>query len=188
MAERHSEYERDEHDWYVEPASIVRDLLRGYPSLHNGMHDPCCGGGTIPETATAMGFDATGADLVDRANGRYRVMDFLKDTATYPSIVTNPPFKIAPQIIRHALTRVRYGGIVVAVCQAKFLFSQARHPLFSCPEMERVLVLSKRPSMPPGKVLAELGEACRGGGAIDYVWCIWRVGKTSLGASVEWVL
>ena len=78
MAERHSEYERDEHDWYVEPASIVRDLLRGYPSLHNGMHDPCCGGGTIPETATAMGFDATGADLVDRANGRYRVMDFFE--------------------------------------------------------------------------------------------------------------
>ncbi len=189
MVERHSEYERDEHDHYVEPAWCVDVLLAAYPEeLSHGIFDPCAGLGTIPDRAILRGFPATGADLIDRANGRFPVQDFLTDHRERPSIVTNPPFKIAVAIVQHALSVVPEGGIVAVIAQAKFLFSQARHPLFSNSLMERVIIFSRRPSMPTGAMLAEHGEACRGGGAMDYAWMVWRVGKTSQDATIEWTL
>lgn len=185
MGERHSEFERDADDWYVEPRDVVERLLDRVPL--DGLHDPCCGCGTIVAVARERGKQATGADLVDRGYG-FPIRDFLTDHVSYPSIVTNPPFKIAADVVRHALNTTMHGGIVAVVAQAKFLYSQARYPLFNCPEFERVIAFSRRPSMPPGKMLEELGEECRGGGSMDYCWAIWRVGKTSPGASIEWTL
>lgn len=187
--DRDSGYGRAANDWYVEPRNCVDALFDALPQLgHRGIHDPCCGMGTIPATAAARGWTATGADLVDRACGSFPVRDFLADDRSYPNIVTNPPFLISVPIIQHALDVVHFGGRVVVVAQAKFLFSQGRHPLFRRPECERVLILSKRPSMPPGELLMEKGEACRGGGAMDYCWIVFRVGKTTPGATIGWVL
>jgi hypothetical protein len=193
MAERHSEYERDEHDWYVEPVWAVHRLAERV-TFEGAIHDPCCGIGTIP-LALIDAFGgllhadrASGADLVDRDGGTWPVQDFLTDYAPRDNIVSNPPFKIGNLIAEHALKIVQPGGVVALVCNAKFLFSQARHPLFNRPEMERVIVFSRRPSMPPGEMLARLGEGCRGGGSIDFVWCVWRVGKTERGCTVDWTL
>lgn len=186
MGERPSEFERDADDWYVEPAFCVDALLDRYPRLER-LHDPCCGKGTIIDVAASRWRQATGADIVDRASGAFPIRDFLSDPTAYANIVTNPPFRIGADIVWHALKTTRDGGIVAVIAQAKFLFSQQRHPLFARPEMERVLIFSRRPSMPPGKVLLEKGESCRGGGSIDFLWCVWRVGKTAPGASIEWV-
>lgn len=188
MGERHSEFDRDENDWYVESQDVVHRLLDRVSLPPDGLHDPCCGLGTIVRTAQLRGKAATGADLVDRAGGAFPVRDFLTDHQRYPSIVTNPPFKIAADIVRLAMTLVDPGGLVAVVAQAKFLFSQSRNPMFGSATMERVIVFSRRPSMPPGKMLVEQGEACRGGGSIDFCWCVWRVGKTQPGAEIEWTM
>ena len=187
MVERHSEFVREADDHYVEPAWTV-DLLFDRVILPRGLHDPCCGFGTIPEAASARGIAATGSDLIDRANGRFPIQDFLTDQREQPSVVCNPPFKDSAEFVLHGLRVVRPLGVVAVIAQAKFLFSQGRHALFTLTEFERVIIFSRRPSMPPGKMLAELGEACRGGGAMDYCWCIWRVGKMTPGASIEWTL
>ncbi len=187
MGERHSEYARDADDWYVESRWCVERLLDRYPGIIE-LHDPCCGSGNIVNTALSRGIVATGSDIRDRASGRFEVADFLETQLRHMAIVTNPPFKIAQTIVKHALNIVPDGGLVAVVAQAKFLFSQGRHPLFVHPWMERVIIFSRRPSMPPGKMLEELGEECRGGGSMDYTWCIWRVGKTSPGCAVEWTL
>lgn len=184
---RSSGYERDPHDFYVEDVSCVVSLFNALnPDRDLALHDPCCGNGNIPLVAGSLGIPMTGADLIDRASGRWGVRDFLTDAAIYPGIVTNPPFSIAEKIIRHAMARVTPGGRVAVLVLEKFLYSQTRYPLFSAPECERVLILSKRPSMPPGKLLAEKGEACRKGGFANYCWVIWRVGKTVPGTIVEW--
>lgn len=186
---RSSGYDRNANDWYVEPTDCVLALFDAIPSLeYHGIHDPCCGMGTIPEAAAGRGWKATGADLIDRASGRYPVRDFLTDDQTYPNIVTNPPFALSVPIVRHAMGSVATGGLIIIVAQAKFLYSQGRHPLFSAPECERVLILSKRPSMPPGEMLMEQGEACRGGGSADYCWVVFRSGRMSRGCSIEWLL
>jgi hypothetical protein len=187
VGERHSEFDRDADDWYIEPEWCVHRLLDRYPDV-KALHDPCCGQGTIVDVARSRGVEATGSDLVDRSNGRFPMQDFLCWPGKQSSIVTNPPFKIAERVVSQALMTVISGGVVAIVAQAKFLFSQGRHAIFARPDMERVIAFSRRPSMPPGKMLAELGESCRGGGSIDFVWCVWRVGKTTPGCVMEWTL
>lgn len=191
MAERHGEYERPAGDWYVEPEWVVEELLQRVPlqlsGLTRALHDPCCGGGTIPRVAIRMGIYATGADSVDRAQGLYPTLNFFYDTRQHPAIVTNPPFARAEAIIARGLKVVAPGGIVAVIANSKFLHSQARWGLFSRPEMERVLVFSRRPSMPPGEILAQHGEGIRGGGSIDFVWCVWRVGRTAAPPTIEWI-
>jgi hypothetical protein len=190
-----SGYERVEGDWYVEDNHSV-DLLFHHVEFPKGIHDPCCGMRTILHRARVHGVKATGCDIVDRRQGReeirdrFSMQDFLSDPRMHPSIVTNPPFSLTQQIVEHALKHVRHGGRVAVIAQAKFLFSQVRHPLFTRPDCERVLILSKRPSMPPGQMLLEQGEACRKGGFADYMWIIWRVGHCRFppGATIQWVM
>src|ERR1700733_2884834 len=104
---RSSGYERDPHDWYVEDRESVAAMFR---HIHNGertvWHDPCCGGGNILRVAADLGIAMTGADLIDRADGKYPVRDFLEDAAAYAGILTNPPFRLAVPILRHALKLV----------------------------------------------------------------------------------
>lgn len=187
MGERHSEFTRDVEDWYSDPAWCTERLLDRYPGLDRA-HDPCCGLGTIVDVALICGIRCTGSDIVDRASGRFPIADFLSRGTPEANVVTNPPFNIAADIVRHALSVVRPGGIVAVIAQAKFLFSQGRHAIFDHPSMERVVIFSRRPSMPPGKMLAELGESCRGGGSLDFCWCVWRVGKIIPGCVIEWTL
>ena len=169
MSERASSFERDPHDFYVEPAWAVETLAQRVQFLGK-VHDPCCGMGTIPKV-----LNGTGADLVDRGYG-FTVLDFLMDNTFQPNIVTNPPYGIAEQIIEHAF-RLALDRVAVLV-QVKFLASQRRHALFeragADPALERVIMFSRRPSMPPGRMLAEHGEAIRGGGSIDFCWVVWR--------------
>lgn len=167
MGERDSGYTRDGDDWYVEPRWAV-EALRNRQLLIGPVHDPCCGMGTIPDV-----FSGTGSDLVDRGFG-YPVRDFLTDTTDYVNIVTNPPYGKAQQIIEHALRH--NSGRIAALVQLNFLASQRRYDLYQQGPTEKVLVLSKRPSMPPGKVLQEKGEAIRGNGSIDYCWVIFCQG------------
>jgi hypothetical protein len=187
MGERHSEFDRDKNDFYVEPSWCVDRLLARYPEI-TSLHDPCCGRGTIVDAALKRGVIATGADIVDRARGRFPVKDFLSDQKPQCAIVTNPPFKLAEQIVERAMNVVDDWGLIAIIAQAKFLSSQGRFPLFDHPSMEKVIIFSRRPSMPPGEMLEQLGESCRRNGSIDFAWMVWRVGKTAPGAQIEWTL
>src|SRR5689334_9898169 len=89
MATRHSESVRAARDWYVEPSWCVDSLLDARDITV--LHDPCCGRGTIVDVALRRGLAATGADIVDRANGRIPVRDFMHDDTLFQNMVTNPP-------------------------------------------------------------------------------------------------
>jgi hypothetical protein len=173
---RHSGRERDRLNWYVEPGWCVDALFDALPDLR-ALHDPCAGGGTIVDRALARGFRATGADIVDRADGRFPTLDFLTDTATYPNLVTNPPYlpkEQGPAFVKHALRRVVPGGHVALLVSLNFFASRGRHQIFADPQCELILFLSRRPSMPPGQVLRVFGEAIRKNGSTDYGWAVFQ--------------
>jgi tRNA G10 N-methylase Trm11 len=184
MGERHSEYEREENDWYVEPAWAVEALFAKV-NFVGRIHDPCCGGGTIPITARNMGYQASGTDKVVR-NKIFAQQDFLKDHRVFHNIVTNPPYAKAQEIIEHALKHTI--GRVAVLTQLKFLASQGRYPMFNDKRMEKVLIFSRRPSMPTGQMLEEHGEKIRGNGSIDYCWLIWNHSKTRRIVTTEWII
>ena len=105
MSTRHSGRPRAIGDFYVEPAWADAALFATLPNL-TALHDPCCGLGTIVDAARACGITATGADITDRADGRFAVRDFLSDQGVYPNVITNPPFALAVRIAEHALAQV----------------------------------------------------------------------------------
>lgn len=92
-------------DFYETPACATEALVR-VESLPKRIWEPACGRGAISEVLASAGHDVISTDLVDYGYGRPGV-DFLMET-TAPRgvgcIVTNPPFKLADQFARHALT------------------------------------------------------------------------------------
>ena len=125
MPQRHSEYRRALHDFYIEPKWAVLALLDRV-GFCDGICDPCCGVGTIVDVALDRGLPAVGSDIVDRTHGRFPVLDYLMTDAVAPNVVTNPPFKLAVPIIRHALDHVVDQGRVAVVAPCEFLYSQGR--------------------------------------------------------------
>lgn len=176
---RSTDYERATHDWYVEPAWCVSQLADAIDFDGGVVWDPCCGGGNIPAALHAKGLVAAGTDIVDRGAERFAgVHDVF--SASYPvelldvgplSVVTNPPFKLAGAIARHLLTKpIRR---ICVLQQLSFLASAGRFDLFTDTPPSDVLILSKRPSMPPGHMIAELGDKAFRGGTTDFCWIVW---------------
>lgn len=189
MAERNSGHTRDPLDFYCEPESCVHTLFN-VVQFKGTIYDPCCGTGNIIKVARNRGLQAYGSDIVDRGFDFPAVNFFDIETLDYylaRNVVVNPPFREAVRVVEHALRLVRSGGLVAALGQSKFLWSQGRVELFD--RCERIIILSTRPSMPKGEALLEYGEDIRGGGSIDYAWCIWRAGVVGpTDCKIEWML
>lgn len=162
------DHERHATDWYVDP-SWCTDLLLDRIPFSGPTHDPCCGSGTIPKAIAArhnIVQDYSGSDLVYRGYGEGG-RDFLSDPGPYTNLIFNPPYKIAEQFILHAVGIAK--GKVAALVNLKFLASQGRRQrLFKPHPPMAVLILSRRPSMPPGGSGIEAK-----GGTADYCWLVW---------------
>lgn len=178
---KRSGYARDTLDWYVEPAWCVDVLLDHAGPFAEPVWDPAAGMGTIPRRFRERGLSAFGSDV--RARG-YDIVeaDFLDEDQVHKplffhgepgAIVSNPPYGKATAFIRQALPLADNVAVLVRL---DFLASRSRHHLFSAHPPALVIVLSKRPSMPPGEQLVENGESARGGGQHDYCWIVWRAG------------
>lgn len=159
---------RNDDDWYVEPPACVQSLFQ-LSIFMGAIHDPCCGQGTIPTVAREHGYLATGSDLRDRGFGRSGV-DFFADWTPRENIVSNPPYKLGEQFVHHALAVAAHK--VAIVMRLSFLAGQKRlASLFRIHRPCAVIVLSTRPSMPPGGT-----DIPAKGGTADYCWLVWSRG------------
>jgi hypothetical protein len=157
-------FDRDDHDYYVEPPWCSERLFAVEP-FAGLIWDPAAGSGTIPRAARAADLSTFASDVADHGCGPRQ--DFL--TAPAPavafSIVTNPPFKLARAFVERALT---LGAAKVAIIFPTARLNAARwlEPL----PLTRVWLLTPRPSMPPGEVITR-GEK-PGGGKTDFCWLV----------------
>lgn len=173
-----TDYAAQAEDWYLEPTWVTELLLR-HVDIDGPTWDPCCGQGNIIEAlhrerkAGKWGLGIRASDIVDRGcKGAEAPVDFLKSTDWTYNIVFNPPYARAEAFILHALELA--DGIVAAVVNLKFLASQGRRSrLFEPHPPAAVLVLSRRPSMPPGGSNIEAKE-----GTADYCWLVWGSRET----------
>ena len=157
-------YERSDDEWYVEPQWCSLRLFQEERFTGN-IYDPCCGMGTIVVSALMAGFTAYGSDLKDRGWDS-TPQDFFVHHSLHDNIVCNPPFDIVPEFAQHALKRSRY--------KVAMIFPTARLNAASWlreTPLERVWLLTPRPSMPPGR-LVQAGHK-PGGGKSDYCWLVW---------------
>jgi hypothetical protein len=209
--EYHSGYEREPDDWYVEPgwatdawADWARLNIIGTSINTLSAYDPCCGRGTILDTLHDRGWRVKGTDLRWRGvhswpdqlvhtptSGHLGSVDFHKVKTTAANIISNPPYKdgLAEEFALHFLDQIQESvSILVPIT---FLASQHRYKLFARHRPHTVLMLCRRPSMPPGPELIEMEE--RGekpkGGKRDYCWVIWTQANNDMATSkIDWWL
>jgi hypothetical protein len=166
-------WQRDKHDHYVEPR-WVSERLFDVESFVGEIVDPACGFGNIVEAARAHGYSASGRDIVDRGFPGTIVQDFMDCSDRLDNIACNIPFDIAPEFTQHALKLIRYKlAIIFPVAR----LNAAHHWLEQMPLMS-VWLLTPRPSMPPGHIIAA-GEKPRGG-KMDYCWLIFSIGHVGM--------
>lgn len=173
-------WEREANEHYVEPSWCSARLFEE-EKFEGGILDPCCGFGTIVKSAVSAGLHAVGSDLIERAPGFMYGLDFL--SSDYPheilhpglggecqNVVCNPPFNIAREFAECALAW--------APRKVAMIFPTARLNaaawLRSLP-LSRVWLLSPRPSMPPGYVIARGDKP--GGGKMDFCWIVFSRGR-----------
>lgn len=170
-------WERDPHDWYVEPEGATRQLLER-EAFPGWTHDPCCGQGNIVRTLLDAGLTATGSDLVQRVAAPWHmgVADFLDGALGAfgaDNVVSNPPFYRAvgaERAIVRALECV--DGKVAMFHTSTFLSGEKRTArLWTTFPPSRVWMITPRVSCPPGSYLAAGGVA--GNGAMDWCWSVW---------------
>jgi hypothetical protein len=133
-----------------------------------------CGTGTIVTELRAAGHEVVATDLGDYGipitpPGYYRV-DFLLEwraPAGCEAIVCNPPYKLAPRFVRHALTLV---PVTCMLLRLAFLESTSRTDILESGQLARVFVFRKRlPMMHRRNWTGKLAS-----NSIPFAWFVWR--------------
>jgi hypothetical protein len=177
-------FAKAKNGWYVEPAWCARRLFEE-EKFPGAVWDPACGWGTITTAAKAAGYDVLGSDIVDRKRHKldrnFVRMDFLQavDQRWFGSIVTNPPFDLIQEFFEQSMA---IGAKKVAMIMLVRRLNAA-HWLRELP-IEKILLLSPRPSMPPGEWLAA-GNA-PGGGTQDFCWVLVSRGYKDV-RKIDWL-
>lgn len=161
-------WDRADDEWYVEP-EWCSERLFAVESFSGDIYDPCCGMGRIPLAAMRAGLRALGSDIVHRGWDT-TPQNFFLHHSRHKNIVCNPPFDIAPEFAKHALQ--------VATRKVAIIFPTARlnaaHHWLKRTPLRRILLLTPRPSMPPGSYI--LAGKKPGGGKVDFCWLIFEHG------------
>lgn len=136
--------------------------------------EPACGDGAISEIFERAGYRVVSTDLNPHGYGCAGV-DFLRmRRLAAPNVVTNPPFKIDSDFVRHAL-RLKARKIAMFLRLA-FLESEERTDILerSCggARLARVWVCRNRVTMFPKGV----ADGREDGGAMAFAWFVWEQG------------
>lgn len=170
-------WDRESHEHYVEPEWCSRRLF-DVEKFEGPIWDPACGFGRIVESARNAGLAASGSDIISRASD-YGSLDFFTSLESACNIISNPPFNIAREFILHAL-KITTGKVAAIFPTARL---NAAHWLEPLP-LARVWLLTPRPSMPPGHMIAR-GEK-PGGGKVDFCWLVFDHNRPAV-REINWL-
>jgi hypothetical protein len=160
------------HDLYETPPEAVRALLAVEEIPSGAIWEPSCGPGAIVRVLRAAGHEVWATDLIkyDSADQDQSGIDFLMEHGSSPyfigSIVTNPPFKLADQFVRHALMLCPR---VCMLLRLAFLESKRRSAILESGWLRRVHVFRNRLPM-----MHRAGwNGPRASSAMAFAWFCW---------------
>ena len=180
-ASNHSEYEREEHDYYAtDPAAI--DALFSKHNFADTIWEPACGEGHLSKRMEELEKVVRSTDLIDRGYGQGGV-DFLKERSTWQGdIITNPPYAYAKEFAIHGMNILEEGGQMAMFLKLTFLEGQGRIEFFRQHPPKWVYVFSYR-------IQAALNGAptmFTKSSAACYAWFVWRKGFKGL-PTIDWI-
>jgi len=159
---------REKNDNYPTPEWTIRLLLDNYQFKEGRILEPCAGCGNISKLIKEYypNYELDQVELRSEENnlklyGNVYIEDYLKwnNINTYQTICTNPPYSLAIECIKKSLS---ISNEVIMLCRLGLLESKNRYEFWQQYPVNKLLVLSKRPSF-KGK----------GTDATIYGWFIW---------------
>ena len=170
--------DRETNDFYAtDPNSLIKFLERIKQdqdvSISNYLWEPCCGSGTLCDVLKDYGYKIVASDIVDRGYPGTIVRDFLSiDNINFDGdILTNPPYKIALDIIKKSLELVKENSKVIMYLKLTFLEGQERKKFYAeCPP-KYIYIFSERQSC-----YINGDFSVKKGSTVCYCWYIWEKG------------
>jgi len=185
-------WERQKEDWYVEP-DWVSSRLFAQEHFEGTVVDPSCGLGRIVTSARVHRDNAKvhgdhritkalGYDIVKRSKVcNEDLEDFLTSDYETDNIVSNPPFGLCAKASTRNGLKEDFAYVKKALATAEkkvalllplpWLTGADKGAWLRTTPLAKVLIITPRPSMPPGPVI-EAGLS-PGGGTEDFAWYIW---------------
>ena len=173
---------REKDDFYPTPPYATEALMNHCTWLDSGFPhkfdydywEPACGDGAISKVLEEAGYRVYSTDLIDRGYGESGV-DFLLETKIRaPWIVTNPPYKLANEFVKHAQWLVDSDPDAdghAMLLRLAFLEGQKRYEeIFSKFPPSHVYVFSKRLTM----IRGDHDAAWYGSGKMAFAWFVWE--------------
>lgn len=159
-------------DLYETPPEAVRALLAVETIPKGAIWEPACGPGSIVRELKNAGHRVYATDLVDyeMSDQDAARIDFLMEQQApgfhIGSIVTNPPYKLAGQFVRHALVMCPR---VIMLLRLAFLESERRSAILDNGWLARVHVFRNR--LP--RMHRDGYEGPKSSSSIAFAWFVW---------------
>jgi hypothetical protein len=186
-ASSHSEHEREKHDYYATTPDAIDKLFNILGSdLSLSIWEPCCGELHLSKRMLELlpNLKIRNSDLINRVGEGVEVLDFLKydkPNSFDGSIITNPPYSFAQEIVEKAIETVTVGNFVCMFLKLTFLEGQKRRKFFDKYPPMKVLVSSTRLKCALNGEFEKTGSS-----AAAYAWFIW-IKDFSKKPVIEWI-
>lgn len=173
-------YDRHKSDYYITPVPKILDFLTEFKkeepaAFTNGaILDPCAGGDaqndmSYPRALVEIGVPAEEIFTVDiREDSRAEIKDdyLTLVQGDFGTIITNPPFNIAIEVITKALDEVKENGFVIMLLRLNFFGSKDRKPFWEKYMPKYCYVHHRRMSFTPDNKTD----------SIEYAHFVWQKG------------
>ena len=126
-ASNHSSLTREVNDYYATDPKAV-ELLLEKEKFSINLLEPSCGEGHISKVLSEHGYNVTSSDLISRGFGN--TQDFFDYKYFNGNIITNPPYKVALDFVKHSLEIIPDGNKVAMFLKIQFLESKSRRIFF----------------------------------------------------------
>lgn len=159
---------RRELDFYPTPPDATHALMRFLDLPKMQIWEPACGDGAMSRVIEGYGHDVISTDIRETGYGMGGVDFLASNTRGNEAIITNPPFNLSEQFIRHAFTL--NARIVAMLLKSQYWHAAKRRALFERYPPAYVLPLTWRPDFMGGE---------RGGApTMEVCWTVWIQGDT----------
>ena len=182
LAGGNSKFGREQNDFYATDPKSVKQLLSVYGLNGNRVLEPCVGNGSIANAIKEFYGDkveVTGIDIVDRGYPNTIVKDFLTvdPKEKFDCIVTNPPYSLAEEFIRHGMDFLGVGGQMCMFLKVQFLEGVGRKKLFDEFPPKYVYVFRKRANTLKNGETVNPDTGKPWSTVICFAWFIWEKGS-----------
>lgn len=137
---------RRELDFYPTPPEATHALMQflfeeKILNRDSLVWEPACGNGAMSDVISGYVDHMVSTDIRETGYG-VSDTDFLSTKIPSDAIITNPPFNISEQFIRHAISQ---SGVVAMLLKSQYWHAQKRIDLFNTNPPAYVLPLTWRP-------------------------------------------